>query len=343
MDSWKISAGARGTYFEDRFNRDSLTALLLRAEGESQLTNTLKLDGSVSGIFEQGTAQGLKQQSTRRDSGFYLNQVRLAYEATDWLNLDAGALSQRRYMSPLLAYSASYPALRQNLEAESGSLKWAFSSQQAIPTSQKLSTKAVSKEEQPVYLAAAASLQKNWPFGTQARVIPGLYQFSSLPSAVAYESCLIGNSVIGKCAPGARFAYNFFGTDTYADIMLHLPHEWKITLGGNYLQNFEAPSGRSQGVLYELDFFKGLNVDLAMGWILQYFEKQSDVTPAFYAPFMYENNRKGYGGKFRFLFSRRQIELKGTLMQTVPLRTTAVQNSTVNYVRLSLETSYESL
>lgn len=343
MESWKLSAGVRGTYYEDRFNRDSLTALLLKAEGRSQLTHRLNLDANISGVFEQGTAQGLKQQSTRRDSGFYLNQVRLSYDVMNWMTLDAGALSQRRYMSPLLAYSGSYPALRQNMDVRNNSWQWSFSSQQAIPTSQKLSSKAIQKEDQPIYLTAAISAQKTWPFGTQMRFIPGIYQFHHLPSAVAYESCLIGNSVIGKCAPGARFAYNFFGTDTYADIMLNLPHEWTITLGGNYLQNFEAPAGRAQGALYELDFNKGLNVDLALGWSFLYFEKQSDVTPAFYAPFMYENNRKGYGAKFRFSFSRRQIELKGTFLQTTPLKTTAIQNSTVNYVRLSLETSYESL
>ncbi len=341
QNSWEVLAGVQETYYEISSQKDSLAAFFLKAKGTSKVSQHLRLDADISGVFEQkGTDQGLKNPSTRRNSGFYLNQVRWNYEVTEWLSLDAGVLNQRRFMSPLLAYNSSYPALRQNIEFKNNSWTWAFVSQQALPTSQKLSLKTAQKEEPPMYLAAAVSVQKTWPFGTQTRFIPGMYQFNNLPSAVAYESCLRGNSSIGECLPNSRFAYHFLGTDTYADITLNLPHEWVITLGGNYMQNFDAPKGQSQGILYELNFFKGLNTDLAMGWGFQYFEKQSDVTPAFYAPFMYENNRKGYGGNFLFTFSRRQMQLKGTFLQTTPLKSTEAHRSTINYVQLSLETRY---
>lgn len=332
-------AGLEGKYFEDHFNRDTLSVFLVDLKGGFEVTDRLLVSSEVSALFEQGTSQGLEDRTSRRDSGFYLNDARLSYLPSRLFRLDAGALSQKDYMSSLITNSQAFPATRETIDLTLSTWRFHFSLQQAIPTSHKLSSKSVEKEALPLYMTQQLLVEKTFSQGQKLSFAPGFYQFYALPSAVAKDSCLLGNSTT-TCRDDAEFVYNFSGLDLALSTSLPVRNGWKLKGSANYLKNFEADDGRSEGMAYSAGITKDFLSQGLLALDVEYFEKQADVVPAFYSPWLLENNRKGTQFTAAWTFPS-QVTLRTSYARTQPLISTPYQDD-INFVNLSLETQYAS-
>ncbi|MCB0406926.1 MAG: hypothetical protein KDD34_01915 [Bdellovibrionales bacterium] len=264
---------------------------------------------------------------SRKTSGIFIDDARWSWTPASLRNGEfrSGFLSQEQYLSPLIIKDRAFPALRQSFSfSPSPSYFSTLSFQQAIPTNYVFSTEQEKKEALPTYLSSSLLLGYQFPFGTQIRGIASIYQWNQLPTKVAQESALSGNTLASTTTP--TFAYDFLGADFYGDIIFFLPHDWKIQLTTGFIENFKAPSDKSSGSHHQLLFQKNLKSTYSLGWGFEYFYKKSDVTPAYFSPFFYENNRRGMGTHLEFGFLKTQNFLQFHWNQSQQLS----QNSSKN-------------
>jgi hypothetical protein len=338
----RLTAGLRGTYFEDQFNRDSLSAVYFKLSAEQELMTDLVGNAQVQAVFEQGTSQGLLNRNTRRATGFFLRDAKLSYEPAEWLKLQAGAIDQRGLNSQMLIASQPFPALRQRLRLHcSSSGCTEFVTQQAIPTSQTLSSRAVEKEPLPGYFSGSLLAEYSLASLSRFAISSGYYHFQKLPSTVAGESCDLGNSVT-SCLPNSEFLYGFSGTQNRASLWLALAPRFTWAVEGEYLQNFAAAAGRAQGYKIGTGFVLKSSANSTLKIGAGYIEKQSDVAPSFYSNWMAEGNRRIALGEVIFQHFPSNIKLTLRAADSTPITENGFQQPMTN-VMLNMEKSYVTL
>ncbi|MEO0337288.1 MAG: hypothetical protein AAF202_12900, partial [Pseudomonadota bacterium] len=309
---------------------------------DQQLLDQLSGNVEVQTVFEQGTSQGLANRATRRSTGFYLRDAKLSYEPAEWLKLQAGAIDQRDLNSQMLIASQPFPALRQRLRIHcSGSGCTEIVAQQAIPTSQTLSSRAVEKEALPGFFSGSLLMSYNLAELSRFSFRSGYYHFQNLPMTVAGESCDLGNSV-SSCLPNARFLDGFSGIQNSASLWLALNPGFTWLFEGEYLQNFEAGTGRAQG--YKLG--TGLLVRTSPASRLKVgaavIEKQADVAPSYYSNWMLEGNRRISLGEIVWDHMPSNLSLSIRAADSTPISRNGFQQPMTN-VMFSMEKSYATL
>ena len=340
--SARFTAGLRGSFFEDAFNRDSLSAVYFKLSAEQELLENLDGNAEVQTVFEQGTSQGLANRNTRRSTGFYLRDAKIFYTPLKWMSLQAGAIDQAGLHSQLLVASQPFPALRQRIRlhcSETGCTE--LVTQQAIPTSQTLSSRAVEKEALPGFFSGSFATGYNLSELSRFRFVTGYYHFQRLPQTVAGESCDLGNSV-SSCLPNAQFLYGFSGVQSKLSLWLALSSGFTWTNEIEYLQNFDAPAGRAQGYKLGSGFILRTSASSTLQVGAAYIEKQSDVAPSFYSNWLLEGNRRIGLGEVLWRHLPTNLALKLRVADSTPLAENGFQQRMTN-VMFSMEKSYAAI
>lgn len=339
---YRLTPGFRGTYFEDANNRDSLTAFTIKAKAETQFLDNLNGSATVQALFEQGTSQGLANRSTRRASGFFLRDAKVSYAPAKWLALQAGAIDQGGQASSMITASQPYPALKQVLRVlETKKTTFKMTTQEAIPTSQNLSTRAIEKEALPGYYSAYLEFSHQLNNYSMLKAKGGYNHFQNLPSAVAGDSCDLGNSVT-SCQANANFEWGFQVVDYQLETVLALTSRINHLTYINYIENLAAEAGHSQGYKGITGFAFRIGRMSVLKIKGGYFEKQSDSAAGFYANWIEEANRRGLLAEVSWSKLDSGLKFGAALAETRPLtgeRTGAFQQPVTN-VLLTMESAY---
>lgn len=334
--------GYRHQYFEDDFNRDLTFQLGLGLKAQKEIQKTFRAVGELILRFERGNVQGLQREDNRRDNGIYLSQAFLEWEPWDRVRLRFGALDQSTLESPLLISGQTFLGQSQSLGWNWLNSDFAIQAQQVVPTSARLSTRAIEKEPLPWFYTLGLSGQIKVSKAIEISGHATYYRFHLLPSQIANQSYLFGNTIDKLSINHAEFRYGFAGYTTRAEISLKPLAHWGLTFTTDYIENQLAPSDRGQGVVYALAPNYTLSSGTRLSLSLLSFLIHSDTSPAYYNSWqMGHNNRKGHGLEMEIQL-KSGLKFGGRYIQSQVLKETPVQKDQT-YFLFMMETDYESI
>lgn len=325
--------------------RDSLS----QQRTETNLSARLKWDYTLNSFtflkiyprayFQNGYVQSVSA-SKPKGSSFDLAEASLNLHDEDTLRFSLGALNQQRDNSGLLFADISFPAVQMRTqfgEAEESFI--AFFAQGAIPSSSSVSSNSRDYEKTPSLITAGLSTQ--WKSSIAVTRMRGSYfKFSDLPSNVAKDSGLLGNTTIGDVAnPSSQFKYQYQGYEAGLGFNFNLTSATDVQLEGNFIQNQSAPSSLNQG------YTAGTQLNVQSGvhrWspIFEYFRIEPDAAVAYFNSSDYQTNRIGYGTGLKYRY-KKNLAVKVTTGERSVIYESASQYRE-RFYSLSLETANEA-
>ena len=296
MLHWRLLTQAR------RYDRvtDSSTIFNTTMGGVLQYKfyNELRFYGAFNAVFQVGHAQSRFGDLSPRtglflsDSYFLISPF--AKKSGDFFTIEVGALNQSRTMrNKVLISGSAFPGVSEILMFSLGNfVNLTLRAQQMIPFSQVESAALSEREDTPYFLSESIKLSwdtKNF----RASAMGGLFRYSELPSAVAQQSRILGNDVIGG-QNNAEFVYDFNGWFANFVLSTYLSDKFLLQLRGFLVENQGAPQTLNRGQ----EFFGSLRFLGKTVWVGPYFgvfSLEPEISPAFYnASFFGNNNRDGW-------------------------------------------------
>ena len=306
--SWAAEMGFEGS---DQGKDEGFASHLgFRAATDMKLSPMLAMRAVPAADFYSARLQK-RNLSDDYQSQLSVDDFYLQFTPFRWLEMRAGALSQRFLDLPLLvsrerafpggmfafhvdvADWAKLDVVAETVVPTSRSLNWERSEREPIPLFQTLS----------VHLALQAAQPWNFTMWT------GHYAWSDLPSKVAFDSQIIGNEPSTGVPATAHFQYGFDGLFGGLRACYCASAPWSVELGLMAFHNLNAPVERSNAGMVELSptmdrKFWNLKFTYA------YFFNESDTTPAYYNPARYgNNNRVGQSFEAKFTLKKYQFAI----------------------------------
>lgn len=295
---WKLHFAGQSISTEGNINSQIAGANLI-GRFKYRFLEKLNFKAQASLNLESGRSQAIFGDQ-EPGSGIYPREVLIEYEPfNEVLTLQAGLIRQRFFNEPLFVSNLPFLGVSQRLALKRKRFEVALRTQQLIPTSYTLATRVGERENVPFFytqsLEGYLALSKyNFIRGRVTH-----FRYSDLPSVVAFDSFIYGNTVTNTDVNNAEFIYNFEGFLTTLNFEQKITEAWSVQALWNTIVNNEAPSdaGEAQtiggGVAYDSGrwIFSGL--------YKSYFI-ESDAVPAAYNSHAYgHNNRIGHGYGFR--------------------------------------------
>lgn len=251
------------------------------------------LEASViaGGVLETGSNESLFVDEFKPRQDLVLKEASIAYSPFEALSIEAGALNQSRYSSPLLLTDTAFVSARESLSFKLADYSFGFFLSQAVPSNHFLTNRLGSVDEgAPSLLIEGISMHLAGDlmfFKTQIM----RYKFNNLSSNVAYNSQFLGNSTRGTTPSTTAFLYDFEGYNAVIEIGFNIGDTTSLNFKGQYLYNDKAPDGRNTGYLGSATLEVG-----QFSLTGELFKNESDSSPAFYNSSAYgHNDRDGLG------------------------------------------------
>lgn len=319
----------------------------LNGDFRAQLMEGLTFRVKGGALLNTGYAQSRFGDNVG-SSGIFMQEAVLSVRAIDSnlirLYTAAGAIDQGALEAPLLVSRQAFPGIKETLViGNSKEFRLKLWAQQTIPTSKTLSTKTVDAEVTPSFLSETLELaiEPSDIFGAKASITH--YNFNNLPSAVALESVIYGNTVNEIGPNTSRFKYRFDGFMARGELNLKLTSGFGWMMSGYAIQNMGAEEGYRNAQMIQTGFKIALPGEVELTPMANTFFVEDDAVPGFYnSSFVGHNNRQGYGGMLEAYFQRQRFKLRAEYVDA------GVINYNVNQSRqqtlsLSFETFYEML
>lgn len=332
------SFGLFGQTFSDLTDSETYSSARLNLKGGLNLLADLKIKSELSLVG----ASGFSQARFGRDSlgnGINIHEALVVIGEDRIAQLEAGIINQRFLQSPLLVSNLPFPGVKGTLQYHNDLFRVGLRLQQAIPTSRTLDSQKRSEKEQTPKFATESLFAEITPHEDfKADVQVSRYSFKDLPSSVANNSRLLGNTVPFSTAAQSSFLFDYEGMlytaratqyiidDTFADINLQL------------LENSKAPTAFNRGFLAE----GGLNFPILSQMLrvsVASFFNESDSSPAQYnSSRLGHNNMKGMSYSLAVYINQLfKIEAQFTDGQVI---TPNLVNTNRQNFSLALETLY---
>ncbi|MFT6069108.1 MAG: hypothetical protein ACJAT2_000415 [Bacteriovoracaceae bacterium] len=251
------------------------------------------LEASViaGGVLETGSNESLFVDEFKPRQDLVLKEASLSYAPIEAIKIEAGALNQNRYESPLLLTDTAFVSAKESLQFKISDYSFGLFLSQSVPSNHFLTNRLGSVDEgAPSLLIEGISMHLAGDlmfFKTQIM----RFKFNNLSSNVAYNSQFLGNSTRGSSTSTTAFLYDFEGYNAVMELGFNIGETSSLTLKGQYLYNDKAPDGRNTGYLASLKLEVG---QMSLTGI--YFKNESDSSPAFYNSSTYgHNDRDGQG------------------------------------------------
>ncbi len=251
------------------------------------------LEASViaGGVLETGSNESLFVDEFKPRQDLVLKEASLSYSPIEALQIEAGALNQSRYDSPLLLTETPFVSARESINFKLADYSFGLFLSQAVPSNHFLTNRLGSVDEgAPSLLIEGITMHLAGDlmfFKTQIM----RFKFNNLSSNVAYNSQFLGNSTRGVSPSTTAFLYDYEGYNIVMEMGFNIGESSSLIFNGQYLYNDKAPDGRNTGYLASLT--------LEMGQLRltgSYFTNESDSSPAFYNSSTYgHNDREGQG------------------------------------------------
>ncbi|HEY8269433.1 MAG TPA: hypothetical protein VIG33_00980 [Pseudobdellovibrionaceae bacterium] len=305
--SWKM--GLSTVSAQDTQSASKFVGFALDAKMKYWLHPELfaNLDPNIT--FENGSFQSVDGER-KNQSGLYLKEAGVHWLFMRGSTLSGGALNQATVHTDLLTGDQAFPALRGELELFNvGNLTTSLDLEQAIPTSNSLSTNTTSVESTPRFLSASLTLNyESTPYFWKTRV--GAFSYDNLPSAVAYQSGLRGNTIVSLTESESSFVYQYQGLEAMTSLRFPLMRGWDFTTSASYLQNDKAVStlNRAYSLSAGSEFFfvgrKSVDINLTS------FRIEPDAAVAYFNSGKYFNtNRIGYNVESFIKFNKYNFKI----------------------------------
>jgi hypothetical protein len=322
----------------------------LFAETKYQMLETLEARVFMRGKFESGRSQSFFGDIEPANA-ILVREAAVKYQPADFFNFKAGVINQDWLDMPLLVYRQSFPGA--NAELSYGiteEMRVGAISQYTIPTSQTLSPRTVGAEATPTFVTQ--TLYAKWSDRSlNASVTANLYEYNNLPSFVAFQSQLYGNtfyvgdpgSPIFTGPNNSRFNYEFKGWFTtaggsYRVNALLEPHAYV-----NVIKNTEAPETFNDGQIFGLGTKFHTN-DYIISAAYENFFAESDVAPSFYNAWALGNtNRQGDGFDLWIQFKKKNFRLRAQYYRADVINSNQNIQENQQYFYLGVETGYDKI
>ncbi len=332
------SFGLFGQTFSDLTDSETYSSARLNLKGGLNLLSDLKIKSELSLVG----ASGFSQARFGKDSlanGINIHEALVVLGEDRIAQLEAGIINQRFLQSPLLVSSLPFPGIKGTLQYHNEYFRAGLRVQQAIPTSRTLDSQKRNEKEQTPRFATESLFAEITPHDDfKADVQVSRYRFKDLPSSVANNSRLLGNTVPFSTAAQSSFLFDYEGMlytaratqyiidDTFADLNLQL------------LENSKAPTAFNRGFLAE----GGLNFPILSQMLrvgVTSFFNESDSSPAQYnSGRLGHNNMKGMSYSLAVYINQLfKIEAQFTDGQVI---TPNLVNTNRQNFSLALETLY---
>jgi len=297
----------------------------------------MKADAGVS--LQSGYAQSRFGDNTPKN-GLDLREALVQYKPMRQLTLQAGAINQAGLNAPLIVSAQAFPAVLERALIGTKDFNVEAKAQQAVPTSSTLSTKSVEAEQTPTFMAEELTARAKLSNRVAAHILGLHYAFHNLPSTVATDSELYGNTVTQITAKRDQFTYEFNGFGYGGGVKVLLARELAWTLDGQIVQNTDAPSSYNQGQIATSGFEIGLPGDIDLAPKGELFFAESDVAPGFYnGSDRGHNNRTGWAADVKATFKKAGFAVGGRFVQSDLINESLVQTRQ-SFVMISFETLY---
>lgn len=319
----------------------------LGADYMASLSESLSFRGRANAAVSSGYAQSRFGDNVGR-SGFYLYEATLSWRAIDTapvrFYLTGGALDQSAFDAPLFLDRQAFPGAKETFVfGHSKVFEVRLWAQQTIPTSKTLSTKTVDAEVTPSLYTETLQL-KLQPFTnikTEASITH--FIFNNLPSGIAQESVIYGNSVDEIGPNTSRFKYRFEGLLARGEFQIDFTQGFAWNVQGYAIQNPGAPEGYRNGQYVQTGLKIGLPGEIDLQPVIGTFFVEDDAVPGFYnASSTGHNNRKGMNAVLGAFFQRQRFSVRAEYVDADVINYN-INQSRQQTLMLRFETFYEML
>lgn len=277
------------------------------------------------------------------DTGIWLKEALIDWKPLSFFILHGGVVNQAYLQAPLLISSRGLPGALEELTFPGDLASLNIRAEQTIPTSKSLSTHAVDQEETPNFFAETLSLKTRISKAVDSEIYGSHYMFRNLPSQVAFDSAVYGNTVAEQGTATARFAYDFNGWLAGINGNIQFSKGAKFKTGFQWLQNASAPTAFKDGQILFAESEFSVSDALALAPRVENFYNESDTSPAFYNDSDYgHNNRQGFGGQLDLIFKKSGFKIGGQYIDADVINPSRNQ-SRQQYFMIRLETDYERI
>lgn len=302
---WRLKSGAR--YFNRDTDESSIFQTNLKFVSQYNLASYLRFYGAFNLVFQTGRSQS-RYGDLSPQSGVYVDDAYAflsPFGKSENLTLEIGALNQDRTVgNGLLVKGSAFPGISEKFVMALDDYSLVFRAQQLIPYSQTQNAELREKEDTPYLFTESLSFKiKQERFNV--KLGGGFYSYSKLPSQVAEQSRLIGNSVTGNDL-NAQFDYDFKGWFANADFDLLLG-KYLVLFRSDFVENLEADEKYNRGHSFEVAV-RYTDKNIEFGPSVRMFSLEPDVAPAYYnSSFFGNTNREGFQIELQFYKKKASI------------------------------------
>jgi len=260
----------------------------------------------------------------RANNFIFLKKSELFFRAANkdrslWTKLSLGAINQAEFLNgfDIMVSVRALPGLKQHFKYENNYSKEksfgldvrAF---QGIPASQSLNLNFNEKEDTPLYTNANLRVfakDMNPDFGYRLGLNYGVYDYSELPSIIANESRLFGNTV-SDFGPNAEFTYDFKGWYGGWDANLSFPR-FEMRAFTQILTNTAAPDGQNQGQMAGGEFrYHDQHLNSWSLYSFTFFNEKDASVASYNSTILGHNNREGFGIYLAYKMKKRGLKFE---------------------------------
>lgn len=280
-----------GIGFKEFQDESQLVQFSVRPNGAYSLTETFEVRGDI----QLNVLTGRSQSRFQNPNFNLINILELAvfYEPIPSLQISAGVINQDHFNNRMLVADLGFPGVMLNSHFSISTFKITPKVQYAIPTSTSFESDRNEAEALPNL--TSLGIEAEWLPTEWLRLDANVNQFeySNLPSVVAFNSSRLGNSVIGTAPSETQFRYNFAGISQAYGIQMDYSKILYQSIDLRIVDNQIAPRDRQRsqwvGTSFSFDFG-----DFSLAPEYAQFFAESDSVPAFYSAFeLGRSNRRG--------------------------------------------------
>ncbi len=332
------------SYFNEMGERSQVAGMRLSPDFRYHLLP--ELDFNLNPSIQLVSGQTLfRFKDANSDNGIFLNEATLNWHLWDIFILHAGAVNQGYLQSPLLVSDyLAFPGAKEEVVIYCDNLCVKFVAEQTIPTSYTLSTRTVDREGDPSFYAETVSAEWKIQKGIKVGAFGSMFTFQNLPSQVAFDSSINGNTVVALAGPNSSvFAYDYGGYLAGGYVEARVNSVLNLRLSGQMIENTYAPQNYNQGQLMELTANYRTSSSLMLNPSMLAYFNESDTTPAYYnSSQLGHNNMQGIGGQVQMEFTKAKFKVTGRYVNGNPINYNLNQ-AHQQFMLLQLETKNDIL
>ncbi len=291
-----------GRQAQDEFNQRTLSEFTVKASLNYRPIEFSTLNFSPRFKYITGYAQ-TQSQSKNSQSDWTVANASFEVNTQDYFDAAAGALNQEKnHHSLLLSDDVTFPALAFKIHtARNQNLTLGIRAETAVATSSSLSTQTKDFEKTPTFNSVGLYLsnlnKSDFSQTIEGQVAVSRWQFDYLPSAVATESGLIGNTVRNLSdGTDSEFIYKYQGLLANADLKANLSPKISIGVAAAYIKNEQSPATLNQGSWSKAYAELWLNRNWMISPAYEFFRVESDAVVTSYNSRSFGSNSIGYLG-----------------------------------------------